>query len=33
VGHLDEQWTLPLGAMAELDAGAKRLIVPSIEIV
>jgi muramoyltetrapeptide carboxypeptidase len=33
VGHLDEQWTLPLGAMAELDAGAKRLTVPSIEIV
>jgi muramoyltetrapeptide carboxypeptidase len=33
VGHLDEQWTLPLGAMAELDASAKRLTVPSIEIV
>jgi muramoyltetrapeptide carboxypeptidase len=26
-GHIDEQWTLPIGAMAELDADAKRLCV------
>lgn len=28
VGHLDEQWTLPLGAHALLDAEARRLAVP-----
>jgi muramoyltetrapeptide carboxypeptidase len=27
VGHIDEQWTLPLGAIAELDAGAGSLTV------
>lgn len=27
VGHIDDQWTLPLGAMAELDADAKSLRV------
>jgi len=27
VGHIDDQWTLPLGAIAELDADAKRLTV------
>jgi muramoyltetrapeptide carboxypeptidase len=27
VGHIDDQWTLPLGAMAELDADALRLTV------
>ena len=27
VGHVDEQWTLPLGAAAVLDAGARRLEV------
>jgi muramoyltetrapeptide carboxypeptidase len=26
-GHVDEQWTLPLGAMAELDADARTLCV------
>jgi len=26
-GHIDEQWTLPIGAMAELDADAKTLCV------
>jgi muramoyltetrapeptide carboxypeptidase len=26
-GHIDDQWTLPLGAEAELDADAKTLIV------
>ena len=26
-GHVDEQWTIPLGAMAELDADAKTLCV------
>ena len=25
IGHLDDQWTFPLGAMAELDADAKTL--------
>ena len=25
VGHIDDQWTLPLGAMAELDADARAL--------
>jgi muramoyltetrapeptide carboxypeptidase len=28
VGHIDNQWSLPLGAMAELDADGKRLTVP-----
>jgi muramoyltetrapeptide carboxypeptidase len=27
VGHLDAQWTLPLGAAAELDASARRLTI------
>ena len=27
VGHIDDQWTIPLGAMAELDADAKSLQV------
>ena len=27
VGHIDDQWTIPLGAMAELDADAKSLRV------
>jgi muramoyltetrapeptide carboxypeptidase len=27
VGHIDEQWTLPLGARAELDADARTLTV------
>ncbi len=27
VGHIDDQWTIPLGAMAELDADAKSLHV------
>jgi muramoyltetrapeptide carboxypeptidase len=27
VGHVDEQWTIPLGAMAELDADGRRLTV------
>jgi len=27
VGHIDDQWTLPLGALAELDADARRLVV------
>ncbi|CAN5374644.1 LD-carboxypeptidase [soil metagenome] len=27
IGHIDDQWTLPLGAMAELDADAKSLRV------
>ena len=27
VGHIEEQWTLPLGATAELDADARRLTV------
>jgi len=26
-GHIDEQWTIPLGAQAELDADARTLIV------
>lgn len=25
VGHIEDQWTIPLGALAELDADAKRL--------
>jgi muramoyltetrapeptide carboxypeptidase len=29
VGHIDDQWTLPLGAVAELDAGERRLTVVS----
>lgn len=29
VGHIDEQWTIPLGAFAELDTRAKRLTVTS----
>ncbi len=28
MGHVDEQWTLPLGAWAVLDADARRLDVP-----
>jgi muramoyltetrapeptide carboxypeptidase len=28
VGHIDDQWSLPMGAMAELDADAKSLTVP-----
>jgi muramoyltetrapeptide carboxypeptidase len=27
VGHIEQQWTIPLGAEAELDAGARRLTV------
>ncbi|HJU64334.1 MAG TPA: hypothetical protein VJ596_01595, partial [Gemmatimonadaceae bacterium] len=27
VGHIDDQWTLPLGAVAELDADAATLTV------
>jgi muramoyltetrapeptide carboxypeptidase len=27
IGHIPDQWTIPLGAMAELDADAKTLIV------
>lgn len=27
VGHIAEQWTLPLGALAELDAGGRRLTI------
>jgi muramoyltetrapeptide carboxypeptidase len=27
IGHIGEQWTLPLGAMAELDADARTLRV------
>jgi muramoyltetrapeptide carboxypeptidase len=27
VGHIPDQWTIPLGAAAELDAGARRLMV------
>ena len=27
VGHIDDQWSVPLGLMAELDADAKRLTV------
>lgn len=27
IGHIDDQWSLPMGAMAELDADAKRLTV------
>lgn len=30
VGHLSDQWSLPMGAQAELDAGAKRLTVTSM---
>jgi muramoyltetrapeptide carboxypeptidase len=26
-GHIDEQWTIPLGARAKLDADAKTLVV------
>ncbi|HVE79830.1 MAG TPA: LD-carboxypeptidase [Gemmatimonadaceae bacterium] len=33
VGHVADQWTLPLGAMAELDADAGTLGVPPIEAV
>jgi muramoyltetrapeptide carboxypeptidase len=31
VGHIDDQWTLPLGAAAELDAEGKTLSVMSNE--
>jgi muramoyltetrapeptide carboxypeptidase len=31
VGHIDDQWTLPLGAVAELDADEKKLQVLSAE--
>jgi muramoyltetrapeptide carboxypeptidase len=27
VGHIDDQWTIPMGAMAELDVGERRLAV------
>lgn len=27
VGHIDDQWTLPLGAVAELDASERRLTI------
>jgi muramoyltetrapeptide carboxypeptidase len=27
VGHIDDQWSLPMGAMADFDADAKRLTV------
>ncbi|GAC1514710.1 MAG: LD-carboxypeptidase [Gemmatimonadaceae bacterium] len=27
IGHIDDQWTVPLGAHAELDAGARRVTV------
>jgi muramoyltetrapeptide carboxypeptidase len=27
VGHIDKQWTIPLGAMAEVDTGERRLTV------
>ena len=27
IGHIEEQWTLPLGAMASLDAGARTLTI------
>jgi muramoyltetrapeptide carboxypeptidase len=27
VGHIDDQWTIPMGAMAELDVGERRLSV------
>jgi muramoyltetrapeptide carboxypeptidase len=30
VGHIDDQWTLPLGATAELDADALRLTVDPV---
>jgi muramoyltetrapeptide carboxypeptidase len=33
IGHIDEQWTLPLGAMAELDADARTLHVTGHEYV
>jgi len=29
LGHIDDQWTIPLGAMAELNADAKTLVVES----
>ena len=29
VGHIDEQWTIPLGAMAELDTATRTLSVTS----
>jgi len=29
VGHIDEQWTIPLGAMAELDTATRTLSVMS----
>jgi muramoyltetrapeptide carboxypeptidase len=31
VGHIDEQWTLPLGAMATLDTHASRLNITAYE--
>ena len=30
VGHIADQWTLPLGAVAELDADSKTLIGPTV---
>ena len=33
IGHVDDQWTIPLGAMAELDADTGTLAVPPIEAV
>jgi muramoyltetrapeptide carboxypeptidase len=33
IGHIDDQWTLPLGAMATLDADRRTLAVqPSLTI-
>ena len=33
IGHIDDQWTLPLGAMASLDADRRTLVVhPSLTI-
>jgi muramoyltetrapeptide carboxypeptidase LdcA involved in peptidoglycan recycling len=29
VGHIAEQWTIPLGAMAELDTATRTLTVTS----
>jgi muramoyltetrapeptide carboxypeptidase LdcA involved in peptidoglycan recycling len=27
IGHIDEQWTLPIGASARLDAAARTLTI------
>jgi muramoyltetrapeptide carboxypeptidase len=29
VGHIDQQWTIPLGAMAALDTGTRTLTITS----